>query len=223
MSSAPTAQLRASALSVKAGPLWLLSGLSFTLEAGSGLILRGANGTGKTSLLRILAGLTRPEDGAISFGTSSDETAYSLSENCHFLGHKNGLKAAHTVRKNLSFFTQFQPQNAGDKNMIDKAAKALGLTPLLDLPVSVLSAGQARRVAFARLLMAPRLIWLLDEPAAALDAQSAKRAEKLCQEHLESGGIIIAATHGTFLSKTQNCRILNIMDYAPQSQGAASR
>ena len=217
MTQSTTFQLRLEGLCVKAGPVRLLEDISLTLQSGEGLILTGANGSGKTSLLRTVMGLNRAANGRVKFGKSAEDNSYSVAQNCHFIGHKNGLKQAHTVLQNLSFFANFEGQksNQNIEDTIDKIARSLELNSLLSLPVNVLSAGQARRTAFARLLISPRPIWCLDEPTAALDKGTAQRVETLCEDHLKSGGIIIAATHGDFLSTVKNCRQLNISHYAP--------
>lgn len=213
MSNPPAYQLRTETLSIGAGPIELLDKLSFTLEAGDGLILRGPNGSGKTTLLRTLAGLHRPSKGTIKFGKSESPEDFTISGNCHFLGHKNGLKGTHNVRQNLDFFMTFSGQKTIALNDI---ASILNIKALLDVPVSLLSAGQARRTAFARLLIERRPIWCLDEPTAALDEHSASSVERLAQEHLASGGILIASTHGDFLAGNKNCRTLSTSDYTPR-------
>ena len=200
-------------LTLEAGPIRLFEDLSFQLTAGQGLILHGANGTGKTSLLRAIAGFNKPTDGQINFGTQSDPSVFNLPENCHYLGHQNGLKPQHTVSENLSFFRDFDPRK---KLSIETVAQQLHFTTLLDLPVSVLSAGQRRRVAFSRLLVSHRPIWLLDEPTASLDRQTSQIFEQLAKTHLDEGGLIIAATHLPFLNGHDGCRRLNLEDYLPR-------
>jgi len=200
-------QLRADNLAVEAGPLRLFEHLSFELKAGQGLVLRGPNGSGKTSLLRAIAGLYPLAAGRIEFGNISAPNDYSIAGNCHFLGHKNGLKHEQSVRQNLMFFTRFQ---GGHKTELMTAARALNLTALLDLPVAVLSAGQKRRAAFARLTLSPRPLWLLDEPTAALDISSAKQVETLCKTHLDGGGLLIASSHLPFLEELSRMKTLSL-------------
>lgn len=205
-------QVSVNSLTLEAGPLRLLDNLSFQLSAGESLVLKGSNGIGKTSLLRAIAGFDRPAKGQIDFGTEKDQSTFNLPENCHYLGHKNGLKPRHTVYENLSFFRHF---DAREKLSVEAAAELLHFTSLLGLPISVLSAGQARRVAFARLLVSDRPIWLLDEPTASLDAQTSRDFERLAEAHLDEGGLIIAATHLPFLSAHDKCRTLNLEDFRP--------
>lgn len=209
-------ELRADDLAADAGPLRLFSGLNFSIKNGQALILRGANGSGKTTLLRVVAGLYPRAAGVVNFGNSKDGDVYNASQNCHFLGHKNGLKTAQSVRENLAFFAHF---NGGREGVsvdaaVTQAAARLALTALLDLPVSLLSAGQARRAAFARLLMSSRPIWCLDEPTAALDSVSCETVEHLCRSHLHGGGLLIASTHLPFLSGIDDVQDLTLAGYS---------
>ena len=217
MSHHATARLRVKDLALEAGPLRLCEHLSFDIRSGAGLIIRGPNGAGKTTLLRAIAGLGRIAQGSINFGTPSEPEAYRLAENCHYLGHQHGLKTMHTVRQNLSFFARFEASERQSSLSIDEAAHALDITPLLDLSFSVLSAGQMRRAALARLLITQRAVWLLDEPSAALDAYATETVEALSAAHLDAGGMIIASTHLPFLSADERCQTLDISDYAPKA------
>ena len=182
------------------------------------MILRGPNGIGKTSLLNVLAGLTQPAHGATHLAQSRAETQFDVSENSLFLGHKLGLKQHQTVHQNLSFFSRFYGR---DQEIVDAAMVSLSLLRLQDLPVRLLSAGQKQRTAFARLLIAKRLIWLLDEPTASLDAQTSALIETLCQEHLKQGGVLVAATHLPFLEGSDTARTLNLQDFVPEQRWIA--
>ena len=208
-------RLRVYDLALQAGPLRLCEKLTFDLKTKEGLILRGPNGSGKTTLLRTLAGFNSAPQGEISLrlhDLKDGNDDIELAGNCHYFGHKNSLKSAHTVRQNLAFFARF---NGADISVIDQAATQLDLQSLLDLPVSVLSAGQTRRAAFARLIIAPRAVWLLDEPSAALDVRAAQIIEQQCEAHLRAGGIVIAATHLPFLEDYGLSRTLDLAHFRP--------
>lgn len=212
----PAAVLRVENLAADAGPLRLFSGVSFTLNPADALILRGPNGSGKTTLLRIITGLYPRAAGDIIFADKATGGNYNIAENCHFLGHKNGLKAAQTVRENLTFFSKFdgahhrQNKTNDFTEKVSAAAAALSIEPLLDLPAALLSAGQARRAAFARLLVSARPIWCLDEPTAALDTASQQSVEALCRAHLDGGGYLMASTHLPFLNDVKGRKNLTL-------------
>jgi heme exporter protein A len=168
----------------------LIQGLSFSLGRGEALVVTGPNGAGKTTLLRVLAGFIPHDAGTITL-EGADEGA-SLAQSVHFVGHRDGLRAALTVRENLELATPLFGQPGAS---VSDTATQLNLTALLDLPVGVLSAGQRRRTALARLLVSRRPVWLLDEPTAALDTASQAMVAALITAHVEGGGIVVAATH----------------------------
>lgn len=182
--------ITASALTVSRGERILFRDLSLSLASGEAVALTGANGAGKTSLLRTLAGFIRPDAGTIVFADL--EPAMARARHIHWLGHLDGLKTGRRARKELTFQAQWTGAGADG---IAAAVDLLALEPLLDLEVRQLSAGQRRRLAFARLIAAPRPIWLLDEPFAPLDARWREALGLLMQAHLDKGGAILAAVH----------------------------
>ncbi|MDP1873839.1 heme ABC exporter ATP-binding protein CcmA [Phenylobacterium sp.] len=176
-------------LALSRGGRQLFSRLILRLGAGEAVALTGRNGAGKTSLLRAIAGLIAPDEGVIAFG---DIDPTEAREAMHLLGHLDGLKSSRTARDELSFWTGFA---GGADSAVEAAAARLELLPLLELEVRRLSAGQRRRLALARLLAAPRPLWLLDEPLSPLDAEWRTRFGEIMGEHLATGGMILAAVH----------------------------
>ena len=179
-----------SALTLSRGERILFRDLSFNVAPGEAVALTGANGAGKTSLLRAVAGFIRPDAGQVTFG--DQDPAEARARRLHLLGHLEGLKGGRTARAELAFQVEWLGAEAGG---VERAVAALALKPLLDLEVRKLSAGQRRRVALARLLAAPRPIWLLDEPLSPLDAHWRAAVGTIMQAHLDGGGAIIAAVH----------------------------
>ena len=176
-----------------AGPLGL------SLSAGDALVVTGPNGAGKSTLLRTLAGLLRPLSGRVrisGMAAPDGEAARALGEVAHYVGHRNAMKPAICVGDNLAFWQRFlAPGRAAAAPSVEAALDAVGLGGIAHLPYAYLSAGQQRRASLARLIVAPRPVWLLDEPTAALDAASQARFAALVTDHLDSGGIAVAATH----------------------------
>jgi heme exporter protein A len=183
-------RLIADNISGERGGETIFSGIAFSLESGQGLVVTGPNGTGKSTLLRIVAGLLPPAEGTIRLEGGEEDA--SVGAACHYLGHLNGMKTALTVEENLLFWQRFSGE---PKLGLAEALDAVGLYGIGHLPFGYLSTGQRRRVAVARLLLNHRPVWLLDEPTAGLDAASAKRFGETMEAHLGQGGIIIAATH----------------------------
>lgn len=182
--------LTVSALTLSRGERVLFRDLDLSLAAGEAVALTGANGAGKTSLLRALAGFIRPDAGTIAF--ADVEPAEARRRHIHWLGHLDGLKGARRARDELTFQAQWL---GADASGIAAAVDLLALEPLLDLEVRQLSAGQRRRLAFARLVATPRPLWLLDEPFAPLDARWRAALGLLMQAHVDKGGAILAAVH----------------------------
>ena len=187
-----TAALEAINLTCARGGRTLFSSLSFTVAPGHALILRGDNGSGKTSLLRIIAGLLAPNEGELMWGgVAGPDAVGALQESIHLVGHLVALKLVLSVRDNISIWARLH----GSDDETAKALGAIGLAELADLPVRYLSEGQKRRTALARLIAHKKPIWLLDEPLAGLDATSSARLIEAIGEHLRGGGIALVATH----------------------------
>ncbi|HTI67882.1 MAG TPA: heme ABC exporter ATP-binding protein CcmA [Caulobacteraceae bacterium] len=186
------ARLAIEGLAVARGGRRLFEGFCLAIEAGQAVALTGANGAGKTSLLRAVAGLLRPEVGTVRFEGPAGpvEAEDARAAGLHLLGHQDGLKATRTAREELAFWTAW---TGGDG--AGRAVEVLELGPLLDLDVRRLSAGQRRRLALARLVASPRPLWLLDEPLAPLDAARRTLFGELMAAHLAGGGLILAAVH----------------------------
>jgi heme exporter protein A len=192
-------QLIAGNLGARRGESLLFQDLSFTLSPGELLMVTGANGSGKSTLLRVLAGLLAPDHGTVRI-TGLEAGADRPCEACHYLGHRNAMKRELTVSENLEFWKIYMGDypdtaNAVKGISVDAATAEVGLAGIAHLPFGYLSAGQQRRMSIAKLLVARRPIWLLDEPTAALDVDADRMFARLARNHLESGGMIVAATH----------------------------
>jgi heme exporter protein A len=164
--------------------------LSFAVGAGEALLVTGPNAVGKSSLLRLVAGLVRPQQGQLELAGGDPEL--TLGEQAHYLGHLDALKPSLSVVENLTFWVDF----LGGQAKGAAALAAVGLGALAHLPATYLSAGQRRRLSLARLIAVERPIWLLDEPTSALDASGQTMLAELMRAHLAHGGLILAATHG---------------------------
>jgi heme exporter protein A len=184
------AALTLQAVAIRRGGRRLFAGLDLAMSAGEAVVLSGPNGAGKTSLLRAVAGLVAIEAGAIGFGGA--DPAEARARGLHLAGHQDALKPARTAGEELRFWAAWTgAQDPG----VAEAVEQLALGPLLDLEVRRLSAGQRRRLALARLVAAPRPLWLLDEPMAPLDARWRAAFGALIARHLAGGGLVLAAAH----------------------------
>ncbi|MDB5649050.1 MAG: heme exporter, ATP-binding protein CcmA [Hyphomicrobiales bacterium] len=188
-------RLSTESLALERGGRILLSALDLSLDAGCALVVTGRNGAGKSTLLRALAGLLPPASGRIRLAGADGKDADS-GTHTHYAGHLDASKGTLTARENLAFWQSMLALPAYPSPMSpENALTRLALPHVADLPVGYLSAGQRRRVGLARLLLAPRPLWLLDEPMNALDTQAQHLFTQCMREHLANGGIIVAATH----------------------------
>jgi heme exporter protein A len=179
-------------LTIERGGRRLIAGLSFAADEGASLIVSGPNGAGKSTLLRALCGFLPVEAGG--FALEGGDPERTVGEQAHYLGHADGVKGALTAGENLAFAAAMLGRQAS-RAAQEAALSQVGLAHVIDFPARLLSAGQKRRVALARLLVALRALWLLDEPATALDAAAQAALLAIMQAHLGSGGIIVAAAH----------------------------
>jgi heme exporter protein A len=150
--------------------------------------LTGPNGSGKSSLLRLIAGLNEAQTGTITLSGGAPDL--SIGQQAHYIAHQEAVKTALSVHENLAFWRDFM--GGGD---VEEALAAFDLTRLSSYPAGLLSAGQKRRLALARLVLVPRALWLLDEPTVGLDIASLGRLVSVMDAQLARGGMIIAATH----------------------------
>ena len=184
-------------LAARRGNTRLFTGLSFRVESGQVLIVTGANGSGKTTLLRMLAGFSAPASGEIRWnGTPLAPFALALRAAAAFAGHQTALKDELTAEENLASLVALCGERVS-RESIHGALDAVALTRQRALPARVLSQGQRRRIGLARLRLSRRPLWILDEPVTALDAAGTALLAVLVTEHLDRGGMAVAATHTT--------------------------
>lgn len=189
----PALHLRVAGLCVERGGRKVLGNVSFALAGGEALTVMGPNGVGKSTLLRALAGLLPKEAGTIALEGGAEN---EIAPQTHYLAHADGLKAQLTVAENLQFWAEYLCAGERARSLsVEAALKSTGLAPLANIQVAFLSAGQKRRAALARLLVAYRPLWLLDEPLTALDAASRARFANAMRDHCALGGVVVAATH----------------------------
>lgn len=210
--------LSAENLAARRGEDLIFANVSFDLTSGGALILTGRNGSGKSTLLRVVAGLLQPEKGRLAFVDSKGDPDRRPAEASHYLGHRNAMKSELTVAENLTFWKNFLgDMEDGAGLAIEEAAEAVGLANITHLPFGYLSAGQQRRMAFAKLLVAHRPIWILDEPTAALDAAADRLLAELITAHQKRGGIALAATHQPL--GLENAQEMKMTGFAGVSEG----
>jgi heme exporter protein A len=195
-------RLSAMGLGCVRGSRTVFSNINLELFSGGALALLGPNGSGKSSLLRLIAGLLRPSQGRMGLEGGDDEC--TLPEQAHYQGHLDAFKPSLTVQENLDFWSRYL---GGQRVAPEESLTAVGLGGLADLPAAYLSAGQRRRLSLARLIAVPRPVWLLDEPTSALDAAGQERLVELMRQHLGTGGMILAATHGPLGIEARELRL----------------
>ncbi len=203
------AVLEARAINAWRGDRHILRDVSFVLRAGEFLKITGPNGVGKTTLLRVICGLLPAESGEIDWcGRPVRDSRDQFNSQLAYLGHPNSLKADLTARENLKFLAGLRQElTARD---VDGALERVGILSRGDLPARSLSAGQKRRLALARLLLAEASLWVLDEPVTNLDAAGVSLVEDLVQDHVSRGGLALAAAHQRLLDDSPSLRRLEL-------------
>jgi heme exporter protein A len=182
--------LQAEGLAVFRGERLVFRDIGFTVAEGGALLLTGPNGSGKSTLLRLLAGLLRPAAGLLYWhGRNALSDLPAHAERVAYVGHQDAVKPGLTAAENLYFAARLTATDVGE------ALAAVGLEDLADLPARMLSAGQRRRLALARLMLSHAPLWLLDEPTLGLDVASVDRFGGMLSEHRRRGGLAVVATH----------------------------
>ena len=181
-------ELLAQDLTCERGGRIVVRGVSLSLKPGQLMQLTGPNGSGKSSLLRLIAGLNEAQTGTVTLEGGSEDL--TIGQQAHYVAHQEPVKSALSVGENLGFWRDFL--GGGD---VDEALTAFDLSRLATYPAGLLSAGQKRRLALARIVLVRRVLWLLDEPTVGLDTASLARLARVMAQQLDAGGMIIAATH----------------------------
>ncbi len=186
------------ALACRRGERLVFANLDLEVAAGELLLLRGPNGSGKSTLLRLIAGLLRPERGELLWRGRRIEDSETFHADLAYIGHGDAAKAELTPREDLRFWLALHGvARAEAAERVGAALTRLGVWGLADLPCRLLSAGQKRRLAFARVAMSGATLWLLDEPFNALDERAVEIVRAMLSEHRAAGGLVVMAAHGT--------------------------
>jgi heme exporter protein A len=186
-------QLSAHGVTIWRGDRCLCRDLSFTLDSGRVLQLAGANGAGKTSLMRVLAGIGRLDAGEVRWNGISLPMALDFHAELAYLGHLNGLNAHLSTIENIQFYKSITGYSSDIT--AEQVLSRLGLAGVAQRPCGLLSMGQRRRAALGRLLLTRARLWLLDEPLSGLDAEGVTRVAELLRSHTLAGGLAVMTTH----------------------------
>ena len=214
VNSTASIQLTGKTLACERGGRILFDNLDFSLSSGQAMVIQGSNGAGKTSLLRIITGLSQPAKGIVSWGQHNIESiAEEFQQELLFIGHLAAVKRELTVRENLQLLMRFWPSDASCS--VAELADLVGLRQRLSVSCSRLSAGQQRRVSLARLFISTQKLWILDEPLTALDVDFIAVIEKCLQKHLHAGGMVILTTHRGIDLGDQSSTILELSNFKP--------
>ena len=188
----------------------IFSELSFSVSSGEALILKGANGTGKSSLLRLMTGILTPKKGKIKWNNENIlESKDEHNARFHFVGHLNPIKPTLTVYENIFFWSHLQPK----PKKINYALEIFGISHLRNVSAQFLSAGQIRLTNLAKIVATPADIWLLDEPTSSLDKYALKKLDQILKDHQRDGGIVVASTHTNINIK--NVKELELSSFSP--------
>jgi len=201
--------LSAQSLMCVRGDRTLFDNLNFSVDIGTCLHVIGANGSGKTSLLRIVCGLLRPEQGTLKWHRPDQHDNRSIYSDIAYVGHKDALKNELSAAENLSFYQQMNANE--DDDLVDDYLGRLGLLASADLFAHQLSFGQRRRLAFARLLVKKFTLWVLDEPFTGIDTEGRELIEQLCLAHLNNQGMIILTNHQSLQSSTLKAHLQELI------------
>ncbi len=200
------------------GERTVFAGLDFTIEEGGALVLIGHNGSGKSSLLRLMSGLLKPAAGTLTWdGEETGDDPEAHGGRLHYVGHHDAVKPVLSVAENVSFWASLR-NGGGDAAQASKSAlDAFGIGHLTDVPGRFLSAGQKRRVNLARIIAAPAPLWLLDEPTTALDKETIAALEAIIAAHRKSGGMVVISTHSDM--ELDAYQVLDLANYSVKQTG----